>query len=339
MKKYDVIIIGCGPSGVSAAKVLDDSNINYCIIERSKFPREKICGGGLTHKSLTILNELGFNLDVNKKEINNVKIVSKNKETKIDLINKTTMIDRLEFDYNNLKQIKNNILKLEKVINIENNILITDKEKYEFKYIIFADGVNGYSKKLIKNRKFAFSVECNSNIITKETIFDFDCIKHGYGWIFPKNNYTNIGIGKFKGNEDYIKTLIEFSKKYSFDIDKSKIRGYFLPIFSKKIYKKSVINNKYILVGDSASLVDQVSGEGIYYALSSGKVAALSITECLNNNKNLKKVYFKKSKYIYIKLSKRKFLSKLLYSKFGNIFIKIGLKNKYLLKRLNNIFG
>lgn len=42
MKKYDVIIIGCGPAGVSAAKILDNNNINYCIIEKISF-QEKNC--------------------------------------------------------------------------------------------------------------------------------------------------------------------------------------------------------------------------------------------------------------------------------------------------------
>ena len=55
MKKYDVIIVGAGPAGVSAAKVLKDKNINFCIIDKNKFPREKLCGGGLTNKSINLL--------------------------------------------------------------------------------------------------------------------------------------------------------------------------------------------------------------------------------------------------------------------------------------------
>ena len=57
MKKYDVIIVGAGPAGVSAAKVLKDKNINFCIIDKNKFPREKLCGGGLTNKSINLLNK------------------------------------------------------------------------------------------------------------------------------------------------------------------------------------------------------------------------------------------------------------------------------------------
>ena len=93
------------------------------------------------------------------------------------------------------------------------------------------------------------------------------------------------------------------------------------------------------MVGDSASLVDQVSGEGIYYALASGKIAAESIVYCLNNNDMIKKLYFKNTKNIYKDLKKRKFFSKLLYSKYGSFFIKIGLSNKIFIKILNKMFG
>ena len=62
MKKFDVIIIGAGPAGISAAKILKDNNINFCIIEKSKFPREKLCGGGLTNKTISLLKELNFSL-------------------------------------------------------------------------------------------------------------------------------------------------------------------------------------------------------------------------------------------------------------------------------------
>ena len=342
MKKYDVIIVGCGPAGVAAANILKQNNINFCIIEKNKFPREKLCGGGLTHKSTSLLNKLNFSLDeINYKKSKEVEFFAKNLKISVTLTNEIVMVDRLEFDYNNLKQvINNNIFEKESIISIESNILITDKEKYEFKYIIFADGVNGFSKRLIKNRNFGFCVEYNSEIQTDKIILDFCAIESGYGWVFPKVNHTTIGIGKFNDKKvDYQKLLRDFAKKHSFEIDKTKIRGYHIPVFSKKIYKRSVIDNKYILVGDSASLVDQVSGEGIYYALASGKAAAESVVTCLIGNQNLKSTYFNKSKTIYKQLCRRNFLSKLLYSKYGIFFIKLCLNNKYFIKCLNRMFG
>ena len=340
MKKFDVIIVGGGPAGAGAAKILKDNNINFCIIDKNKFPREKLCGGGLTNKSTTLLNHLGFDYDKSK-DTKEVELVAKKIDRNIPFVNKIVMVDRIDFDYNNLKQVTdNNLFQSENIVSIDNNILKTDKDEYEFKYIIFADGVNGYSRKLINNREFGFCVEYNSKKLTDKTVIDFCAIKNGYGWIFPKSKHTTIGLGNFMVNkDDYKELLINFAKKYDFDIDKSKIRGYFIPVFSKKIYKKSVIDDKYILVWDAASLVDATSGEGIYYALASGVVAAESIICALNNNQSLKKIYFKKSKYICKSLSKRRFLSKLLYSRCGLFFIKLGLSNKFFIKYINKVFG
>lgn len=251
------------------------------------------------------------------------------------------MVNRKEFDFHNLKELKGiNIFQEENIIDIKENTIYTNKEKYLFKYIIFADGVNGYSRRLIKGRKFGFCVEYNSSLKTDKTIIDFSIIPSGYGWIFPKNNHTTIGLGNFNDKKfDYKNLLSSFAKKYNFDIDSSKIKGFHIPIFSKKIYKQSVIDNKYILVGDAASLVDQITGEGIYYALESGRLASESIISSIKYNTDLKKTYYKKTKKIYRTLQKRKILSKFFYSRYTNILIKIALSNKYFIKKINNIFG
>ncbi len=347
MKQYDVIIVGLGPSGVAAAKVLKDNNINFCVIEKAKFPRNKLCGGGLTHKSIDLLKKIGLSIDnVEYQKCNYVDICSKNISKRIKLTSDLYLTDRIEFDYNNYINVKNcEIFENETIIDIKDNILITNKNKYGFKYIIFADGVNGYSRKFINNRKTGFCVEGSSNKINvnenDKAILDFDITNGGYAWIFPKKRFTTIGFGNFKNQKtDYKELLMNFAKKYDYDID-SDIRGFCIPLYSRKVYKKSVINNRFILVGDAASLVDPISGEGIYYALYSGYNAALSIISCINGkNKNLKRIYFRKNRKIYfLLLNTNKLLNKLLYTKYGYIFIKIGLSNRFFIFILKKLFS
>ena len=342
MKKYDCIVVGAGPAGVAASKVLKDNKISYCVIDKNRFPREKLCGGGLTNKSVRALKELNLSIkEINTKKCDELTFIAKGVNKVMKLDNPITMTERWEFDFNNFKQIKDkNVFEHEEIKSIKDNILITDKDKYEFKYIIFADGVNGYSRRFIKDRKFGFCVEYNASKLTDKMILDFECVKDGYGWVFPKAKCTNIGLGTVNGSKaNYKKLLIDFAKKNDLDIDENKIKGYHIPLFDEAIYKKSVIDNKYILVGDAASLTDQISGEGIYYALTSGKLAALSIVEVLKDNKDLKSVYFDKTKGLCTSLKKRNKFSKLLYSKRGNTYIKLGLSNKYFIKRLNRAFG
>ena len=291
---------------------------------------------------MIVLKKLGFSLDkIRNNDIDTLNLVARDTNRIMKLVNPIKMIDRVEFDYNNLKQVtSDNLFLEEKITSINDNILITDKNKYQFKYIIFADGAYGYSRKLISNRKLGFAVEYYAKEVPNNIVLDFSIIEAGYGWIFPKVDHTVIGLGNCNGKkEDYVALLDSFGKKYNIKIDKDKVRGFHIPVFSREVYKKSVIDDKYILVGDTASLVDPVSGEGIYYALSSGMEAANSIIDCLNSNKNLKKVYFKRTRKIYRNLCYRSFLSKLLYSKYKFFFIRLGLSNKIFIKTLNKLFG
>ena len=333
MKKYDVIIVGAGPGGIASAKVLKDNNINFCIIDKNEFPREKLCGGGLTNKSYVLYKKLGFDISQCKStKINDIDLIYSNSICNINLSDGITMIDRYEFDYCNLKQVvDNNLFELENITKIEDNILITDKDKYEFKYIIFADGVNGYSRRLIKNREFGVCVECEVKTQKINTVIDFKAIKAGYGWVFFKGNHATIGLGNFnKKKEDYIKLLIDFARKNKFEITKENIKGYEIPVFSRKTYNQSVIDNNKILIGDAAALVDKMTGEGIYYAMASGKFAAESIILNINNQDDLKSIYFNKTKQLYKSLCKRSIFSKILYSKCGNFFIRLGLTNMFV---------
>ena len=341
MKKYDVIVVGLGPAGVVASKILKENNVNFCVIDKNKFPREKLCGGGLTNKSVKLLKKLDVNIDSKRSyHCNNVLVSSKGISKNVILDNDIIMIDRKEFDYNNVKEIiKEKYLK-EKITNLKDNILTTDKDNYEFKYLIFADGVNGYSRNLINNREFGYCVECRVDEISEQTVLDFEAIIGGYGWVFPKVDHTTIGLGGFDNRKNnYQDLLCAFAKKYNFRIDRKDIRGYPIPVFTKEVYDKSVIDNKYILIGDAASLVDPVSGEGIYYAMLSGKLASESIIECLKDNKNIKDVYFDKTKALCNSLVKRRKASKLLYSSLGYRLIKHGLRSKRVLNKIKRIFG
>jgi len=342
MKNFDVIIVGAGPAGIAAAQTLLKSKIDFCIIEKETFPRKKLCAGGMTNKCVELLEELKLEYkNVIKQVITSVQIGSKNKVNELTINDPVIMVDRTEFDNNNLSQIKKqnkNVFEKEYVINIEENILTTNKNEYKFKYIIFADGVNGYSRKLSNLKNIGFCVEFDiENRNDKSAVLSFDAIRDGYAWIFPKGNYSTIGLGKFKNvKDDYKKLLLDFCKSKDIEVKNEKILGF--PIPNGSYLKSSVIDDNKILVGDAGGLVDPISGEGIYYALLSGKFSAESIIEKLkNNNINLPKSYNKKVKVIHRALAKKMFISKLFYSPLKNILITIAFSNKFFKKLATKI--
>jgi len=54
---FDVVIVGAGPAGSTAARMLSKKGFKVILIEKEKFPRDKPCGGGLTKK---VLEEFNF---------------------------------------------------------------------------------------------------------------------------------------------------------------------------------------------------------------------------------------------------------------------------------------
>ena len=63
---YDVVVVGGGPAGSSAACIIAKSGLSVLLIDKSEFPRDKCCGDGLTTMALRLSEELGleiFNLD------------------------------------------------------------------------------------------------------------------------------------------------------------------------------------------------------------------------------------------------------------------------------------
>lgn len=60
MKSYDVVIVGAGPGGSTAAALLGKQGRSVLLLEKARFPRDKTCGDAISGKSATVLRELGL---------------------------------------------------------------------------------------------------------------------------------------------------------------------------------------------------------------------------------------------------------------------------------------
>jgi len=195
-----------------------------------------------------------------------------------------------------------------KILKDKARILLNDGTNVESQIVIGADGL--YSKiakksGLSQRRKNVGICLFQEYPMSSETLDRFFgekrlCHIHmklqgiaGYGWVFPKKEHLNIGICEFKSvvNQSKDKTSIsEIYKNYINILKESKIipddlrigqvKGGALPIFPlEKTY-----SDRVILCGDAGGFINPVSGEGIYYAMSSGKIAAQVISESLETD-------------------------------------------------------
>lgn len=152
----------------------------------------------------------------------------------------------------------------------------------------------------------------------------------GYLWIFPlPNGHANVGVGmrtdkvrKYKVNlkkemQDVLKNHPKFKDRFVNAELQGKILGFGLPFGSKK---RKISGDNYMLVGDAASLIDPVTGEGIGNAVISGWFAAQHAQKVLaaqNYTADFMKAY---DKMVYHKLWKELQISYQLQRSFQNIW-------------------
>jgi flavin-dependent dehydrogenase len=108
-------------------------------------------------------------------------------------------------------------------------------------------------------------------------------IKPGYAWLFPKSDHLSIGIGGLKKSAKHLKEYYyEFLN--TLDINNYEIISMKGSIIPSCTGQTQVIKGRTLLIGDAAGLADPLTGEGIYNAILSARLAAGEIKRVLASN-------------------------------------------------------
>ena len=318
MKTYDVIIVGSGPAGTTAGYILKTKyNLNVLLVDKHGFPREKLCAGLTPEKTTLLQQEIFGKQTFYLSETNIVKVFYNNElitETETDIPFK--VVDRTVYD-NQLFEFYKSVggeykLKLTfKSIDLANKtVSFFNGDTFGYKYLIGADGAYSMVRRYVcpKFKKIAFIFESFIDNVTNNSIdIHFGNIENGYGWRFPHGNAISIGEGSFSKNKCTIDLFKTFVRQNGFK--NSAIKGAFLPYD----FVRRPAKNDIFLIGDAAGLADPITGEGIYYALLSGKMIAESIGDNFGTNK-IKDNYFKKLKHVHRILKDGRKFKFLIYS-------------------------
>ena len=233
--KYDVVVVGAGPAGSTAAKCLAEKGINVLLIDKSKFPRDKPCGGGLptrVWKRFPYIEEL---IDsVSYGSITH----SSSLKYKFEFIRDKPLIVtvlRNEFDNGLVK------IAVEKgatffdgkqvtdimIYDDKTTIQLDDRKKIEAQVVIGCDGIKSIvaekSELSQKDSKKCIGLLQEKSMTAKQldTFFTEKRLVHlfiktqgiaGYGWIFPKKKHINIGMGVFESVLDPSKPKINLKE-------------------------------------------------------------------------------------------------------------------------------
>jgi len=225
---YDVIVVGGGPAGSTAAMYLKKAGKKVLLIDKARFPRDKVCGDAQGRKAAAIMKELGIYEGYKKLPgvaIYGLRLSSPNgKQVDLEMIDRVNgtpgyIVRRMDFD-NYLYQSATRTFKVEHMEQVSVEDIILDGEKIkelkcknlkdnkEFtlkaKIYIGADGAHSvFAKKFgIQNPPDHLIVALRAyykNVKGLDDKIEIHLIKDlipGYFWIFPlPNGEANVGLG------------------------------------------------------------------------------------------------------------------------------------------------
>ncbi len=283
MEKSDVLIVGGGVAGLTVAKFLAEEGVDYILLEEHDDFFKKACGEGVT----PVLGDYTFfDLYESKKGIENVaegSIIS----TKYGVMEyplPNIICDKREMEAELARQAtkKGGEIRMNtRCEDIAENVAFPQEIK--FKICVGADGIHSFIRKKlgIKNPDIGVGMCGITKDIDKERNkcyieFKKEVIPYGYSWYFPKKDEWNIGIGTTR-----VKYFKEYSQKFKeMHSNEIKWNGSFLPV-SKPL---KPYNGNFALVGDAASHVIALLGDGILPSMICAKILADVIIKFARND-------------------------------------------------------
>ncbi|MDD1761705.1 MAG: geranylgeranyl reductase family protein [Methanothrix sp.] len=336
MTMYDLIVAGAGPAGSAAARAAALQGLDVLILEKEPFPRYKPCGGALSKRAISLLD---FTLPGNicERTITGARVHFRDhvqeRHKGYDL---TTLITRSSFDHYLLQKSLQSGAKIEteKVIDMQEKddwvSVRTMGGIYQSRFLVIACGCQDRLKNRIQgpNRKettgvcLVAEIEEDDNLIQERlgSTLDihFGVAEDGYGWIFPHKGYYSVGIGGLCSRLSHPRqSMRQFLKKNGFP-DDQRLSGHLIPQGGNK---RLISRGRVLLAGDAAGFVDPFMGEGISYAISSGKIAGQVIGEV--HAHQVARTYEKRIKDDFgEELRYALFFTKIMHS-FPDIFLRI----------------
>jgi geranylgeranyl reductase family protein len=324
---YDAAIVGAGPSGSICAYRLAKAGFKVLIADKKKFPRAKLCGGGLAYKTTQLLKEVINFDDISPKHITGSYFSFRNDDL-VFWANDTSgfIVQRDVLDNAILQSAvragcdAETPAEIEEVTESDSHVTLRsgDRKSFEARYLVIAEGVNGRLHTTLgyKGRRettMALEIDIAPSYIPEglknNMLLDFGSIPGGYAWIFPNNNNFNVGAYWCKSgtiNDEQRRSLERFAEQFDWSVNgqKSRMKGYPLPY---KIDYEHYNTARTMLVGDCAGTVENLFGEGIYYGLTSGLLASDVLKKALTQNLSLN---------TYSEKMKRELLKQIGYSRF-----------------------
>jgi len=305
----DVLIIGSGPAGTSTALHLLQQDADWAdriiVLDKAVHPREKLCGGGITHLGQNILIRLGLDLEPSSFDVREARLKYENRSYSFLGNPVFRIVRRDEFDHWLVKTVEKQGVQVRQgegatkiTLHARYVEVVTEQRIFRAKVLVAADGSRSFVRRALKwpgESHVARLLE----ILTPEeeqgqpefhdasAVFDFthtfDGLQ-GYYWDFPSyvkgKPFMNRGLFDSRARPerpkaDLRKTLRESLAERKRDLDDFQLKGHPIRWWDRK---GPFSMAHVLLVGDAAG-ADPLMGEGISFALGYGAIAAGAISD------------------------------------------------------------
>jgi flavin-dependent dehydrogenase len=161
-----------------------------------------------------------------------------------------------------------------------------DPREVDAEVVVGADGANGTTAKTLGlGGPITHGVAFEGNAPFDErfrglAFIELGTIPGGYGWVFPKGDHVNYGVGGWEAEGPRLREhLAELCRRHGIDADSlENVRGHRLPLRRDGFVPA---RGKTLLVGDAAGLVDPLTGDGMYEAFVSARLASEAVLDVI----------------------------------------------------------
>lgn len=301
----DCVVIGAGPAGSTAARELAARDIRVLLVDRAQFPRDKPCGGGVV---ISAAAQLPFSLDpVVERVVDTFRVTYRRRGSFLHHFGAPLayMTQRTRLDAYLVERACDAGVEFQDGRAIESvqidagvvAVRFRDGGQLSARAAVAADGANSVVRRSFQLPPFRSAVALEANLDVHvdagtdsvgqpwrdQIALDLGSIPGGYGWVFPKGDHLNIGVGGWPSTGPTLRRELDLYAR-SLGFDPAALhdrRGHHLPLRDPD----SVLRlGPIAFVGDAAGLVDPLSGEGIGHAFHSGRLAALEIDRLLRGD-------------------------------------------------------